>query len=50
MMAKKTAETEESITETKENNVKTEEMSFSKRAFLSSKSYKLHRYLIDALL
>ncbi len=50
MMAKKTAETEESITETKENNVKTEEMSFSKRAFLSSKSYKLHRDLIEALL
>ena len=50
MMAKKTDETEESITETKENNVKTEEMSFSKRAFLSSKSYKLHRDLIEALL
>lgn len=50
MMAKKTAETAESITETKENNVKTEEMSFSKQAFLSSKTYKPHRDLLGTIL
>ena len=49
-MAKKTAETAESITETKENNVKTEEMSFSKQAFLSSKTYKPHRDLLGTIL
>ncbi len=49
-MAKKTAETAENITETRENNIRTEEMSFSKQAFLSSKSYKPHRDLLEALL
>ena len=49
-MAKKSSDTVENIMETKENNIKTGEISFSKQAFLSSKSYKPHRDLIEALL
>lgn len=50
MAKKNVSEMTENSAETKENAVETTEMSFSKQAFVLSKTYKPHRDLLRVLL